>query len=93
MARLLFEIWENEEEATIMLHTVSPQSDHLLRHADPNTVLRHSFYAESDFGASRLYNEWNGWGLWKPEPDWTERFFTDAEEHEQQLYLASRTRR
>jgi hypothetical protein len=89
MAELLFEIWE-PRDGGIGLWQVSQQSDEAREKVDPGSLLRHSFYASSDFEAHQRYYDWNGWGTWKPEPDWRERQFTHEEAVQQQAYLESR---
>jgi hypothetical protein len=90
MACLLFEVWQNAEDNSVEMSSVAPRSDDLRRKIAPNSVLRHSFRASSDFKAYQLYYDWNGWGTWKPEPDWSEHTFTEEEAREQERYLRTR---
>lgn len=71
---------------------VCERTDAIIPKTMSNPVRVHSFTATSDFEAFQKNYDWNGWGTWKPEPDWTERFFTDAEAEDQRRYIASRTR-
>lgn len=87
---LLFEIWENADDASFEISHVTEHADKLRRQVAPRSVLRHSFRAESDFEAYQLNYDWHGWGRWKPEPDWTEQRFTAAEVASQEGYLAVR---
>lgn len=91
MALLLFEIWEHPGDQAIGMSQVSRAADESRQRAEPDSILRHSFYAESDFEAFKAFNDWCGYGRWMPEPDWTERRFSDAEAAEQLTYLDSRT--
>lgn len=68
----------------------SEQADKLRLATMPNARLAHTFTATSDFDAFQKNYDWNGWGIWRPEPHWAERPFTDEEEAAQQKYLTNR---
>ncbi len=91
MAALIFEIWRDEEEGSFTLLRVTERNDEFRRKTMPHAKMVHGFAARSDFDASQKYYDWHGWGLWKPEPDWQEEFFSDADADEQNRYLAVRT--
>ena len=93
MASLLFEVWQNPEGSSFMMSPVSQQGDDQREKLDPGFILRHTFRASSDFEAPQTYYDLMGWGTWRPEPDWSERHFTDEEAREQELYLLVRHRR
>jgi hypothetical protein len=95
MASLLFEVWENREDngLEIEMSPVSRRNDDLREKITPKAILLHAFRATSDFEALQLRNDLMGWGTWRPEPDWSERHFTDEEAREQELYLLVRNRR
>jgi hypothetical protein len=90
MVSLLFEVWESPEDDSIEMSQVSRRADDLRKQLSPKAILRHAFRASSDFTAYQLYYDWMGWGTWSPEPDWSERHFTDEEAREQELYLLVR---
>jgi hypothetical protein len=90
MALLIYEIWRDEADEEQFLAEVTPQGDKVRAATLPQAVLVHSFAAASDFQAFQKNYDWNGWGQWKPETDWTERYFTDAEAEAQRRYLAER---
>jgi len=90
VATLLFEIWEDRDNGYVEMSSVSRQHDDLRKSFSPKAVLLHTFRATEDFEALRVYHELMGWDAWKPEPDWTERHFTDDEAREQEAYLLVR---
>ena len=87
---MLFEIWEDSEHHSVGMWPVSEPGDELRRKIEPNSVLRHTFRAKSDFEALQMNYDWHGWGQWKPEPDGIERLFTAEEVAAQDRYLVSR---
>jgi hypothetical protein len=93
MAALLFEIWEDREDGCVEMSSVSQQHDEMRKLFNPNAVLLHTFRASSDFEAPRIYHEYMRWSPWKPEPNWTERQFTDEQAREQLAYLLVRDAR
>lgn len=90
MALLLFEIWDCPDSESCGFQQVSRENDEMLRRMEPNRVLIARFHAASDFEAFQKNNDWHGFGPWKPEPGWDERFFTEAEAAEQAAYLNER---
>lgn len=90
MAELIFEIWRDEAEGGQFMWQVSEQSDKVRLATMPNATLAHTFVAFSDFDAFQKNYDWNGWGIWRPEPHWTEQPFTVEEAVAQQAYIASR---
>jgi hypothetical protein len=90
MPELLFEIWRDEARGQQSMWQVSGQADKVRHVTMPEARLAYSFTAKSDFQAFQKNYDWNGWGLWNPDPEWTERFFTDEEVAEQQSYLLER---
>ncbi len=90
MPLLLFEIWEDPENHSFAMSAVTERGDELRRQVEPNSVLRHSFRARSDFEAYQMNYDWHGWGRWKPQPDWTAKYFAADEVAAQELYLAVR---
>ena len=89
MARLLFEIWRDEDGSQAMTQ-VQRENDELRRKIAPNAIRLHSFEASTVFEAFRLNSEWQGFGPWTPEPNWEDRAFTEEEQQEQQAYLRGR---
>lgn len=89
MPYLLFEIWEDREHNHFQMAPVTDRNK-LRKQISPQSVLRHSFRAKSDFEAFQMNHDWHGWGRWKPEPNWTEQHFTADEVSVQQRYLATR---
>lgn len=53
---------------------VSQGADDMRKVISPGARLLHSYRAASDFEAFRAKNAWLGFELWRPEPDWEERF-------------------
>lgn len=90
MSDLLFEIWRDDAAGHQEMGPVTEQADELRRAISPNAAKVHSFMAGSDFQASQMNYDWNGWGRWKPEPDWAEHFYTEREAEEQRRYLDRR---
>jgi hypothetical protein len=88
MTELLFEIWQSEDSSEFA--QVSQQGDELRSALIPSAVRVHSFYAESDFEAFQIANDWLGYGEWVPPPEIEEHFFSDSEAEEQRCYLAGR---
>jgi hypothetical protein len=87
---LLFEIWENPEDNSFEMSPVTEEGDQLRLQIASESVLRHSFWAKSDFDAYQTNYDWHGWGTWRPEPNWTEQLFTGEQAAIQRLYLATR---
>ncbi|NBW07332.1 MAG: hypothetical protein EBR82_04840 [Caulobacteraceae bacterium] len=69
---------------------ITREGDALRASISPDAVRVHSFSAVSDFDALQKNHDFHGWGLWRPEPDWEERFFTEDERAAQTAYLAER---
>lgn len=92
MAKLIFEIWQDVDDHSFALSGVTERGDQLRKFVSPNARLVHTFVARSDFDASQQNYDWHGWGKWKPEADWVERFYTDEEADEQRRYLIVRDR-
>lgn len=69
---------------------MSARHDAFRQKTSPNAVKVHAFSASSDFEAAQKSYAWHGWGVWKPEPDWAEEFYTDEEAETQKCYLAVR---
>lgn len=90
MAELIFEIWRDEATGEQAMARVSEQSDRVRVATMPNAALIHRFSAVSDFDAFRKNHDLNGWGIWRPEPDWTEQLFTDEEAAEQAIFISKR---
>ena len=90
MAFLTFEIWHSQADDEQWMAEVSEHNDKVRAATMPGGVMACSFNAASDFEAFQKNHNWNGWGQWKPESDWTERYFTDAEAESQRRYLAVR---
>jgi hypothetical protein len=89
MAGVLFEIWQGEDQSE--LSQVSQRGDELRPVLMPSAVMVHSFYAESDFQAFQIANEWLGLGEWVPPTETEEYFFSENEAEEQRLYLSKRS--
>jgi hypothetical protein len=90
MSDLLFEIWRDDAAGEQEMGPVTEQGDKLRRATNANAAKAHSFKAGSDFQAFQMNYGWNGWGRWKPEPEWEEHFYTEAEAEEQRRYLDRR---
>ncbi len=90
MADLVFEIWRDDAENEQSMSQVSQQADSFRLATMSNATLVHTFVANSDFDAFQENYDWNGWGVWRPEPHWTEQPFTDEEEATQRAYLEIR---
>jgi hypothetical protein len=90
MAELIFEIWRDDAEDEQSMSQVSQQADKVRLTTMPNAKLVHTFVATSDFDAFQKNYDWNGWGVWRPEPYWTEQLFTDEDAADQQIYLDNR---
>ena len=90
MALLTFEIWRSEADDEQWMAEVSEQNDKVRATTMPQGGVVYSFAAKSDFEAFQKNYDWNGWGLWKPEADWTERFFTDEQAESQRCYMDGR---
>ncbi len=90
MADLVFEIWRDEAENEQSMSQVSQEADTFRMAITPNAKLVHTFVATSDFDAFQKNYDWNGWGVWRPEPYWIEQPFTDEKEAAQQAYLDGR---
>jgi hypothetical protein len=90
MNEMLFEIWRDDVAGQQEMGPVTEQSDKLRQATMSEAVKVHSFKAVSDFQAFQANYDWNGWGTWNPEPDWIERFYTEAEAEEQRRYLICR---
>ncbi|MEO1240739.1 MAG: hypothetical protein AAFX54_02425 [Pseudomonadota bacterium] len=90
MAELVFEIWHDEESYSYELSSVSKQGDKVRASMTPQAVKVHTFTATSDHEAHQKYNNWHGWGRWKPMPAAPEYLFTEEEVAEQRRYIAKR---
>ena len=90
MANLVFEIWRDDAENEQSMSQVGPEADKLRAAIMPNATLVHSFVATSDFDAFQKNYDLNGWGVWRPEPHWTEQPFTAEEEATQEAFLRNR---
>jgi hypothetical protein len=90
MAGLVFEIWRDDAAGEQSMSQVSERADKLRLATMPAAKLVYTFTAKSDFDAFQKNYDWNGWGVWKPEPHWTEQPFTETEAAEQARYLSSR---
>lgn len=90
MAELVFEICRDDAAGEQSMSQVSEQADKLRLTTMPQATLAYTFTARSDFDAFQKSYDWNGWGVWKPEPHWAEQPFTDAEVAEQARYLSLR---
>jgi len=90
MAKLIFEIWRDDAENEQSMSKVSQQADELRLTITPNATLIHTFVATSDFDAFQKNHDWNGCGVWNPEPHWTEQPFSEEEEATQRAYLDRR---
>lgn len=90
MANLVFEIWRDEAEGEQSMSQVSEDADTFRMKIMPNATLTRTFKATSDFDAFQKNYDCNGWGVWRPEPHWTEKPFTHDEEEAQQAYLKRR---
>lgn len=90
MANLVFEVWRDEANSQQSMSQVSEEADAFRMKDMPNATLVHTFTASSDFDAFQKNYDRNGWGVWRPEPHWTENPFTDEEEEMQQAYLERR---
>jgi hypothetical protein len=90
MAELSFEIWRDEAAGEQTMAQVSEQSDRVRLATMPNAALVHAFGAVFDFDAFQKNHDWNGWGMWRPEPHWTEQLFTDEEAAAQAIFISNR---
>lgn len=90
MAELVFEIWRDDVAGEQSMSKVSEEADTLRFATMPKATLAHTFKAKSDFDAFQRNYDWNGWGVWRPEPGWTEQPFTEGEAAEQARYLSIR---
>lgn len=90
MAHLVFEIWRDDAEDEQSMSQVSEEADTFRLKLMPNATLLYAFIATSDFDAFQKNYDCNGWGIWRPEPHWTAKPFTDDEEATQQAYLKRR---
>jgi hypothetical protein len=90
MARLKFEIWRDDASGEQFLSQISEQNDRARLATMPNGRLVNTFSAVSDFDAFQQNYDWNGWGDWRPEPEWCEKFFTNDEAAAQALFIARR---
>jgi hypothetical protein len=90
MADLAHEIWRDDADNPQAMSQVSLEADMFRLAITPNATLVHTFVATSDFDAFQKNYDWNGWGVWRPEPHWIEQPFTDEEEAAQQVYLDKR---
>jgi len=90
MPEMIFEIWRDDATGEQTMAPVSEQSDRVRLATMPNAALIHSFSATSDFDAFQKNYDLNGWGIWRPEPDWKEQLFTDEEAAEQAIYILKR---
>ena len=88
MVELHFEIWE--DSAGIQMGRITREGDALRAAISPGAVLVHSFTAVSNFDAFQKNHDFHGWGRWRPEPQWTEAFFTEDELAVQAAYLRER---
>ena len=89
---LLFEIWEEPQFNCVGVTMVTRDGDALRASMSPDAVFIHSFTAVSDFDACQKNHDFHGWGRWRPEPDWQERFFTEDERAVQVAYLKDRAK-
>lgn len=87
---MIFEIWRDDAEDEQSMSQVNPQADKVRLATMPNATLVHTFAAISDLDAFQKNYDWNGWGVWQPEPHWIEQPFTDEEAAAQQTFLAER---
>jgi hypothetical protein len=87
---LLFEIWENSEDNSFEMSSVTAHGDGLRTKIAPKSVLRHSFRAKSNFEAFQMNHDWHGSGRWTPEPGWPEQPFTAEQVAIQDRYLLIR---
>ena len=90
MAKLVFEIWRDDSENEQSMSQVSQQADEFRMTIMPNATRVHTFIATSDFDAFQKNYDWSGWGVWKPEPHWTEQPFNQEEEATQRAYIDTR---
>lgn len=88
---LLFEIWRDPQDGSCVVLQAGREADEHLARISPGSVLLHSFSAVSDFDAFQKNYDWQGWGRWKPEPEWEERFFSEEDHAKQQQSLAERS--
>lgn len=86
---LLFEVWSDPQGDHQMLEA-GREADEFRARVSPGMVLVHSFTAVSNFDAFQKNYDCFGYGRWKPEPDWEERFFTKDDYDKQQQSLAQR---
>ncbi|OSZ71961.1 hypothetical protein CAP39_00810 [Sphingomonas sp. IBVSS1] len=90
MAKLEFEIWQNDAEGDQFFAPISEQNDRVRLATMPNARLVNRFSAVSDFDAFQQNYDWNGWGDWRPEPNCIERSFTNEEAAAQARFIAKR---
>ena len=92
MVDLLHEIWEDRDTVPGISHEmclVSARTDEQRLKISPKSRCVHRFYASSYNSAAQSFNDWCGFGVYKPMPG-PDTIYSDADLAEQQSYLSIR---
>jgi hypothetical protein len=91
MVDLLHEIWEELDDQAISheVCAVSAEGDERRRTISPESRLVHSFYAASYNSAMQHFNDWRGYGTYKP-MDGPDTIYSASDLAKQQRYLRIR---
>ena len=79
MVQLLHQVWEDPGDDSLEFCIAGRRNDELRQLLSPNARLLHSFRASSYLEAFETYYAWNGWGPYKPIPDFVDEPYTDEQ--------------